>query len=49
VQFVSASRLVLSGENLSRQFPRRTAVTIRIVNSDGRSVTTSYTRPASRD
>jgi PKD repeat protein len=49
VQFVSASRLVLSGENLSRQFPRRTAVTIRIVNSDGRSVTTNYTRPSSRD
>jgi hypothetical protein len=49
VQYVSASRLVLRGENLSRQFPRGTTVTIRIVNPDGRSVTTSYTRQASRD
>ena len=49
VQYVSGSRLILGGENLSRQFPRGTAVRIKVVNPDGKSVTTSYTRPSSRD
>ncbi len=49
VQRVSSSQLVLSGDGLSSLFPRGTAVRIRIVNRDGQSATTSYTRPSSRD
>jgi PKD repeat protein len=43
VQYVSASRLVLGGDGLLKQFPRNKTVSIRIVNPDGQSVTTSFT------
>jgi PKD repeat protein len=44
VQLTGTTRLTLSGDGLSAKFPRRLAVTIRIVNPDGQSVTTSFTR-----
>lgn len=44
--YVSSSKLVLKGEGLSRLFPVGKPVSLRIVNPDGRSVTTSFTRPA---
>lgn len=44
VSRVSQQRLVLSGSTLSSRFPRGVRVTIRVVNPDGRSATTSYTR-----
>ncbi len=43
VQYVNSSQLVLGGEHLSRQFPSGKTVSIKIVNPDGQSVTTSYT------
>jgi PKD repeat protein len=45
VQRVSAQRLILSGDGLTRRFPRGTQVTIRVVNPDGKSATTSFGRP----
>ncbi len=45
VTYVSGSELVLGrGRRLKRQFPKGVAVSIRLVNPDGGSVTTSYTR-----
>ncbi len=44
VQFNSATRITLNGEGLSQKFPRRQTVSIRIVNPDGQSVTTSFRR-----
>ena len=44
VQFVSSTRIVLNGNGLSNRFPRRQMVSIRIVNPDGQSVTTSFRR-----
>jgi hypothetical protein len=45
VQRVSAQRLVIgSGAPLRDRFPRRVATPIRIVNPDGGTVVTSYTR-----
>ncbi len=43
-QFVSSTRLQLSGEGLSRRFPRGQPVTIRVVNPDGHAVSTTFTR-----
>ncbi len=44
VQRVSSSELILSGEGLRERFPRGTAVRIRVVNPDGSSATTTFTR-----
>jgi PKD repeat protein len=44
VQFISASRLIVGGENLSRRFPTGVKVSLKIVNPDGASVVTSFTR-----
>jgi PKD repeat protein len=49
VQYVSSSRLILGGDGLSRQFPRGRTVSIRIVNPNGQSVTTSFTLPYQHD
>jgi PKD repeat protein len=43
-RFNSSTRLTLSGEGLSRLFPRGQPVTIRVVNPDGNSVSTTFTR-----
>jgi hypothetical protein len=40
----SSTRLVLAGADLAARFPPRTTVTIRVVNPDGKSATSSYTR-----
>jgi PKD repeat protein len=39
----SSTRLVLTGTNLAARFPSRTSVTIRVVNPDGKSATSSFT------
>ena len=44
VQYVSSTRLILSGQNLSRRFPRGTPVAIKVVNPDGQFATTTFTR-----
>ncbi|HEY3380427.1 MAG TPA: PKD domain-containing protein [Vicinamibacterales bacterium] len=44
VHRVSSTRIDLSGEGVSSRFPRATPVSIRVVNPDGRSATTSFAR-----
>jgi PKD repeat protein len=43
-QRVSSARLILSGTGLSRLFPRDQSVAIRVVNPDGHSASTTFTR-----
>jgi PKD repeat protein len=40
----SAQRLILGGTGLSSRFPRGATVTIRVVNPDGKSATTTFRR-----
>jgi hypothetical protein len=40
----SGQRLTIGGSGLSSRFPRRQRVAIRVVNPDGQSATSSYTR-----
>jgi hypothetical protein len=40
----SSTRLVLTGSGLAARFPQRTSVAIKVVNPDGRTATTTYTR-----
>jgi Big-like domain-containing protein/PKD domain-containing protein len=44
VQFVSSTRVIVGGENLSRRFPSGVPVSLRIVNPNGAFVVTSFTR-----
>ena len=41
---VSSTRLRLTGDGLSAKFPPRTAVAIKVVNPDGKSASTTYSR-----
>ncbi len=41
---VSSQRLLLSGSGLSQRFPRGVAVSLRVVNPDGQSASTTFTR-----
>ena len=43
-QWVSAQRLVLSGDGLLAKFPRRVRVTLKVVNPDGQFATAIFTR-----
>jgi hypothetical protein len=43
-QRVSSARLILSGTGLSRLFPRGQSLAIRVVNPDGQSASTTFTR-----
>lgn len=43
-QLVSGTRLLLGGRRLSREFPRGRAVAIRVVNPNGQSASTTFTR-----
>jgi len=44
VQFVSARRISLNGDGLATKFPLGQTISIRIVNPDGQSVSTSFRR-----
>lgn len=41
---VSSQQLVLGGSDLSKRFPRRQRVAIKVVNPDGQSATTTFVR-----
>jgi hypothetical protein len=44
VEFVSARRIVLGGSGLAARFPVGRPTSLRIVNPDGQSVSTTFTR-----